>query len=101
MIIAERRLMTALLTRDHFRQRPILGMVHLLALPGAPLFGGSIDAVIDAALRDARAICDGGCDGLLFENFGDTPFRALPADRVTTSAMTRVINDVVHAVRLP
>jgi membrane complex biogenesis BtpA family protein len=76
-------------------------MVHLLALPGAPLFGGSIDAVIDAALRDARAICDGGCDGLLFENFGDKPFHATRVEPVTIAAMTRVINDVVHAVRLP
>jgi len=76
-------------------------MVHLLPLPGAPLFAGSIDAVVDAALRDARAICDGGCDGLLFENFGDKPFYATRVEAVTIAAMTRVINDVVHAVRLP
>jgi len=71
-------------------------MVHLLALPGAPLFGGSLDAVVDAALHDARAICDGGCDGLLFENFGDKPFYATRVEAVTIAAMTRVIRDVVR-----
>jgi membrane complex biogenesis BtpA family protein len=90
-----------MLTRDSFSHRPLFGMVHLRALPGAPLFGGSIDAVIDAALRDARAICDGGCDGLLFENFGDKPFHATRVEAVTIGAMTRVIAEVVRAVRLP
>src|SRR5437764_7269076 len=90
-----------MLTRDSFRHRPIYGMVHLAPLPGAPLFGGSIDAVIDAALRDARAISDGGCDGILFENFGDRPFHATRVEAITIAAMARVISDVVHAVRLP
>lgn len=90
-----------MLNRDHFASRPVYGMVHLLPLPGAPLFGGSIDAVIDAALRDARAISDGGCDGILFENFGDKPFHATRVEAITIAAMTRVISDVVRAVRLP
>src|SRR5436190_48980 len=46
-------------------------MVHLRALPGAPLFEGSLDAVIDAALADVRALVDGGVDGYVVENFAD------------------------------
>jgi len=90
-----------MLTRDTFAHRPVYGMVHLAPLPGAPLFAGSIDAVTDAALRDARAIADGGCDGILFENFGDKPFHATRVEAITIAAMTRVIGDVVRAVRLP
>ena len=45
-------------------------MVHLQALPGAPLFRGSIEAVIEAAIADATALANGGCDGIVFENFG-------------------------------
>ncbi|HWW60088.1 MAG TPA: BtpA/SgcQ family protein, partial [Thermoanaerobaculia bacterium] len=67
-----------MLTRNAFNQRfavrALFGMVHLGPLPGAPLFGGSLDAVIDAALRDARALASGGADGIVFENFGDRPF---------------------------
>jgi membrane complex biogenesis BtpA family protein len=87
--------------RSLFGHRPIFGMVHLRALPGAPLFGGSLDRVIDAALADARAICDGGADGLVFENFGDRPFVKNRAGGETIAAMTRVISDVTHAVHLP
>jgi membrane complex biogenesis BtpA family protein len=76
-------------------------MVHLSPLPGAPLFGGSMDAVIDAALADARALREGGCDGMVFENFGDRPFfkERVPAE--TVAAMTRVIADVAGEVALP
>jgi membrane complex biogenesis BtpA family protein len=95
-----------MLTRETFATqfggpRAIFGMVHLLPLPGAPLFGGSLDRVIDAALRDARAICDGGCDGVVFENFGDRPFFKSRVEAVTIAAMTRVIAEVVRGVRLP
>jgi membrane complex biogenesis BtpA family protein len=75
-------------------------MVHLLPLPGAPLFGGSLDPVIDAALRDARALRDGGVAALMFENFGDRPFRATVADAVTVAAMTRVITVVAAEVKI-
>ena len=81
--------------------RALLGMVHLQPLPGAPLYGGSLDAVIDAALTDARALCDGGVDALVFENFGDKPFHRGRVGAETVAAMTRVIADVTHGVRLP
>jgi hypothetical protein len=95
----------AMLTRsafaDSFGDHPIFGMVHLRALPGAPLFDGSMDAVIDAALADARAICDGGATGIVFENFGDRPFVKNRAAAETIAAMTRVIAEIARAVRLP
>ena len=81
--------------------RPLIGMVHLAPLPGAPLFAGTMDEVIDAALADARALLDGGCDGMLFENFGDRPFFKERVGPETVAAMTRVIAAVTSAVALP
>jgi len=74
-----------------FGKRAIFGMVHLEPLPGAPLFAGSIDAVIAAAIADANALAT--CDGIVFENFGDRPFRK-HAGAETIAAMTRVIAEV-------
>src|ERR1051325_3729664 len=94
-----------MLTRETFVQRfgprSLFAMVHLPPLPGAPLFGGSMAAVIDAAVADARAGREGGGDALLFENFGDRPFfrGSVPAE--TVAAMTRVIATVAAAVPLP
>jgi membrane complex biogenesis BtpA family protein len=73
-------------------------MVHVHALPGAPLFGGSIEAVVDAARTDARALVAGGCDGIVFENFGDRPFGKV-AGNETIAALTRVIADVARDMR--
>ena len=93
-----------MLTRQHFAQRfgarALFGMVHLQALPGAPLFGGSIDAVIEAAMADATALAGAGCDGIVFENFGDRPFHQVPG-KETIAAMTRVIAGVMGSVRIP
>jgi len=95
----------SMLTRDSFHARftrnAIIGMVHVGALPGAPRYAGSMQAVIDAALRDARALRDGGCDAMAFENFGDRPFfkECVPSETVT--ALTRVIAEVAAEVKLP
>ncbi|MBM4060365.1 MAG: BtpA/SgcQ family protein [Planctomycetes bacterium] len=53
--------------------KPLLGVVHLRALPSAARHR-SMDEVLDAALADARALARGGVDGLVVENFGDAPF---------------------------
>lgn len=55
--------------------RPALvGMVHLLPLPGSPGWAGSMQDVLDAAQRDAERLAEGGCDALLVENMADLPY---------------------------
>jgi membrane complex biogenesis BtpA family protein len=94
-----------MLSRDDFRNRfganAVIGMVHVAALPGAPMFRGSMDAIVDAALRDARALRDGGCDAIAFENFGDRPFFKDDVPPETVAALTRVIVEVVSEVGMP
>ena len=55
-------------------RKPVIGMLHLPALPGSPLYGGSLTSIRDAMLRDAQLLAEGGVNGLMIENFGDTPF---------------------------
>jgi membrane complex biogenesis BtpA family protein len=52
----------------------VIGMLHLRALPGAPLYDGNLSDIRDATLRDAEALAQGGVHGLMMENFFDTPF---------------------------
>ncbi len=54
--------------------KPVIGMVHLLPLPGSPRYGGSFDQVRKQAIADAEALAAGGVHGLMLENFGDVPF---------------------------
>lgn len=62
------------------RPRALIGVVHLLPLPGAPRHdGGPVQAVYERALADASAYVEGGLDGVIVENHGDVPF-AKPGD---------------------
>jgi uncharacterized protein len=67
----------------------LIGVVHLLPLPGSPRWGGDIDQVIRAALDDARAYEEGGADAVIIENFGDIPFTksAVPSETVASMAV--------------
>src|SRR5690348_4264415 len=54
--------------------KPVIGMIHLLPLPGSARYAGSVEAIRAAMLRDAEALTRGGVHGLMLENFGDLPF---------------------------
>lgn len=86
--------------RDLFPPKPVIGVVHLLPLPGGPRWRGDLRAVAERALADARALEAGGAHGLIVENFGDLPFPK-KAGKVTVAAMTAVVGEVVGAVGIP
>lgn len=81
--------------------KALIGMVHLLPLPGSPRWGGSMADVVRRALDDARALETGGLDALLVENHGDVPFTAARVDAATVAAMAAVIAELTRAIRLP
>lgn len=83
------------------RRPVIIGMVHLLPLPGAPRWAGSLDEVRDRALADARALVAGGVDGIIVENFGDAPFYPDAVPPETVAAMATLTADVVRAAGIP
>jgi membrane complex biogenesis BtpA family protein len=72
-------------------QKPIIGMVHLWPLPGAPGYGGyGIGTILDHARRDAEVLLEGGVDGLIVENMWDLPYYAgadVPLEAATAQAV--------------
>ena len=52
----------------------VYGVVHLQSLPGSPSNRISLDEIIDLAQEDVNNLIFGGVDGIIIENFGDTPF---------------------------
>lgn len=77
--------------------KPIIGVIHLPALPGYPQSKG-LDAAIGKALADLAALEAGGADGVLVENEYDRPHAVLSAPE-TTACMTRITREVVAAAR--
>ncbi|NEQ23672.1 MAG: BtpA/SgcQ family protein [Microcoleus sp. SIO2G3] len=80
---------------------PVIGVVHLLPLPTAPRWGGSLKAVIDRAEQEATALASGGVNGIIVENFFDAPFTKNSVDPAIVSAMSLVVQRLMHLVNLP
>ncbi len=79
----------------------LVGMVHLLPLPGAPGFGGSRAQILDRALGDARVLAEAGFDALMIENYGDVPFRRGAVEPNVVAEMTVIARAVRAETRLP
>jgi len=61
-------------------KKPVIGVIHLKPLPGAPRYDGeAMSDIFAAAIADARTLASGGVDGIMIENAGDLPF-ARPED---------------------
>ena len=57
--------------------KPVIGMIHLWPLPGAPGYNGyGVQKIVDNAEREAESLIHGGVDGLMVENMWDLPFFA-------------------------
>jgi len=81
--------------------RPVIGMLHLPALPGSPRASLGLDAIREWMLRDAEALAAGGVDGLMLENFGDTPFYPGRVPAHTVAAMAVLAREVKARFPLP
>lgn len=73
----------------------LVGMVHLLPLPGSPGWGGDVRAVRRQALGDAEALLAGGCDAVIVENMGDLPYLKGAVGPDTLACMTLCVADIV------
>jgi membrane complex biogenesis BtpA family protein len=83
--------------------KPVIGVIHLQPLPGAPRYaGGEMREVYAAAVRDAKVLAAGGIDGIMIENASDLPF-ARPEDigPETVAALTAACLAVRDAVEVP
>lgn len=89
------------LDSESWAKRPLIGMVHLGALPGSPRYDGAalpLDSVLERARADARALAEGGADAIMIENFFDAPFAKDSVPGHTIAAMTRAVLTVREAV---
>jgi uncharacterized protein len=84
------------------RSKPVIAMMHLLPLPGRPLYDsrGGMAAVVEALRRDLDILQESGVDGLLFCNEGDRPY-PLHTDRAPIAAMAAAIGELRPHIRVP
>jgi uncharacterized protein len=83
-------------------RKPIIGMAHLPALPGTPLYdaAGGMRHVRDWVARDLEALQGGGIDAIMFCNENDRPYR-LDADLASVAAMADVVASLRGELSVP
>lgn len=84
------------------KPKSIIGMVHLPALPGTPLYdaSGGMKLIRDWVARDLEALQAGGIHAVMFCNENDRPYR-LDADMVSATAMTDVVATFRNELSVP
>ena len=84
------------------RPKPVIAMMHLIPLPGRPLYdrAGGMGRIVEALFNDLEALQAGGVDGLLFCNEGDRPY-PLRTDRGPIAAMAAAIGELRPHIRVP
>ncbi len=82
--------------------KPVIGMVHLGALPGAPLYDADagVEGLVAAAAKDLAALQGAGFDAVMFGNENDRPYE-LAVDTASTAAMAFVIGTLRSEISVP
>jgi len=81
--------------------RPIIGMIHVGALPGTPAARQSIDQIIVQAAREAAIYHECRIDGVIIENMHDVPYLRGSVGPEIVAAMAVIGRRVKHECRLP
>ncbi len=82
--------------------KPVIGMVHLGALPGSPLHdaGAGLAGLLAGARADLKALQDAGFDAVMFGNENDRPYE-FAADTASTATMAYVIGCLRSEITVP
>ena len=82
--------------------KPVIGMVHLGASPGAPLYDSDrgVEGILEDALADLSALQDAGFDAVMFGNENDRPYE-FEADRATLTTMAYVVGRLRTEIKVP
>lgn len=83
------------------QQKPVIGVIHVGALPGTPRSERSVRELIGAAREEAKIYRECGVDGIIIENMHDVPYLKGEVGPEIVAAMTAIGTEVKSECRLP
>lgn len=84
------------------KEKPIIGCLHLKALPGTPMWNRnmSIEEHIDKVMADAAILKEAGFDAFVFANEEDYPYVDHVGPEIVAT-YARIVTAVTHEFKLP
>jgi hypothetical protein len=81
--------------------KPVIGMIHLCALPGTPASKLSLSAIETLAVHEAKLLSEAGVHGVMIENMHDTPYLRGRVGPEIVAAMAIIGRAVKETAKLP
>ena len=81
--------------------KPVIGVIHVGALPGTPRSSQTIAELVASAREEAKIYRECGVDGLIIENMHDVPYLRGEVGPEIVAAMTAIGTVVKSECRLP
>ncbi len=83
------------------KDKSVIGMVHVQALPGTPKHQFSVQQIIDLALEEALIYKKAGIDSIMIENMHDIPYLKNGVGHEVSTAMTLIAHYIKKETQLP
>lgn len=90
-----------MLTSLFHQPKPMIGVIHVGALPGTPANHQSVAEITDQALGEAAIFRGGGIDGVIIENMHDVPYLRGSVGPEIVAAMAIIGRAVKTESRIP
>lgn len=82
-------------------EKPVIGVIHLKALPGTPKNLFDTSYIIDEALKEAKTYKKAGIDSIIIENMHDVPYLKGAVGHEISSLMSLIAYLVKRETNLP
>jgi uncharacterized protein len=83
------------------RPKPVIGVIHVGALPGTPRSSQTISELVMTARDEAKLYRESGVDGVIIENMHDVPYLRGEVGPEIVAAMTAIGSEVKTECGLP
>jgi len=81
--------------------KPVIGVIHVEALPGTPKYKGDVENIINCAVKEAMIYKNSGIDAIAIENMHDVPYLKRNVGPEIISLMGIIGREVKKASQLP
>ena len=83
------------------RSKPVVGVIHVGALPGTPRSSATVAKLVTSAREEAKISRECGVDGVMIENMHDVPYLRSEVGPEIVAAMTSIGTEVKSECGLP
>ena len=83
------------------KEKPVIGMIHVKALPGTPKYSLDSAHIIDETLKEAQIYKKAGIDSIMIENMHDIPYIKDGVGHEISTLMALIAYEIKRNTKLP